>query len=494
MKIVKYFAMMAAMVVALAGCDNGNNGENNNGNDGGLKVTASTSTIYADGKDQVVFSVSLDGEAVDAGEITAYDAVTNNIVPMEGLTFTTTTAGVYEFYFKSGEQKSDNVTITAVDAKLSKLDLSTIEGQEGLSVMATSTVFQRDAEEVYFIVRRDGAVVIDANKIKFWIGDQEITDTDFEMVDYVDANDDLYTLPKYTPTETGVRDIWISYGNTDNHNKPLRITAVDFAIPSRAIDSEPNNTSFAQRIFVNQFTGTGCPNCPYWTAAIKDLKADEQYKDKFVVAAVHNYNNDSQQDGIDKLTIQAPYSSVGNAMGVSSWPTVIFDMRYSHGNGGRTGNRETLQNYINRVQMSACPVGISARSAMEGNTVIVRATVKANKAGEYRVGAWLVEDDLYAPQNNTSQIFDYDFDYHHNVVRIADSQHSGAGQLNYRGYSLGEMSEGQVTDHVFTMEMAEHWRSENCRLVLFVTGGEDNIVLNAIETSSLNHSVSFEYK
>lgn len=494
MKIVKYFAMMAAMVVALTSCDNGDNGENNGSKESELKVTASATTIYADGKDQVVFSVSLAGEAVEASEVTAYEASTNNIVAMEGLTFSTTTAGVYEFYFKSGEHKSENVTITAVDAKLSKLDLSTVEGQEGLSVMATSTVFQRGEEEVYFIVRRDGAVVIDANKIKFWIGDQEITDTDFEMVDYVDANDDLYTLPKYTPAETGVRDIWVSYGNADSHDKPLRITSVDFAIPSRAIDAEPENTSFALRTFVNQFTGTGCPNCPFMTAAIKDLKANEQYKDKFVVAAVHNYNNDSNQEGVDKLAIQPPYSSIGNAMGVSEWPTVIYDMRYSYSNTGRAGNRETLQKYIDRAQMSSAPVGISVRSAMEGITVVVRATVKAAEAGEYRVGAWLVEDDLYGPQNNNSQIFDYDFDYHHNVVRIADSQHTGAGQYNYRGYELGELAAGQVVDHVFTMEMAEHWRSENCRLVLFVTGGENCQVLNAIETTSLNSSVSFEYK
>ena len=112
--------------------------------------------------------------------------------------------------------------ITAVDAKFSKLDLSDVEGQEGLSAMATSTVFQRGEEAVFIIVRKDGKVVNDANKIKFYLNGStdEITDTDFQMVDYVDANDDLYTLPQYTPAETGVRDIWLSSGSANTNNTP----------------------------------------------------------------------------------------------------------------------------------------------------------------------------------------------------------------------------------------------------------------------------------
>lgn len=496
MKIVKYFAMMAAVVATLASCEDPNNGPGG-GQQSTLKATASATTIYADGKDAVSFSVTLDGVPVEAAEVEAYDAKTNNlvVVDMTNLVFKTTTPGVYEFYFKHGENKSNNVEITAVDAKFSKLDLSDVEGQEGLSVMATSTVFQRGQESVFIIVRKDGKVVNDANKIKFYLSGstEEITDTDFQMVDYVDANDDLYTLPQYTPAQTGVRDIWLSYGSANTKNKPVRITAVDFAIPSRAIDTDPENTSFEPRVLVNQYTGTGCPNCPYWSSAIKDLKADEQYKDGFVLAAAHTYNDDSTNPKVDKVTLNAPYSNMPNVFGVSSWPTIVVNMSHSYGNNGRAGNKENLKKFIDNVRLSAPAAGISARSSIEGSTVIARATVKAAQAGEYRVGAWLVEDELYAPQNNSSGIFDYDFDYHESVIRIADSRHDSGGQLRYRGHTLGELAEGQVVDYVFTMELQSHWRAENCRLVFFVTGGEQFNVVNVIETTSLNSSVEFSY-
>lgn len=494
MKIVKYFAMMAAVVATLASCEDPNNGPGG-GQQSTLKATASATTIYADGKDAVSFSVTLDGVPVVAAEVEAYDATNDNVVAMENLTFSTTTPGVYEFYFKHGENKSNNVEITAVDAKFSKLDLSDVEGQEGLSVMATSTVFQRGEESVFIIVRKDGKVVNDANKIKFYLSGstEEITDTDFQMVDYVDANDDLYTLPQYTPAQTGVRDIWLSYGSANTKNKPVRITAVDFAIPSRAIDTDPENTSFTSRVLVNQFTGTGCPNCPYWSSALKDLKADEQYKDAFVLAAAHTFNDDSNQTGVDKVALNSPYANMPSVFGVNTYPTIILNMSHSFGNNGRAANKESLKNFIDNTKLSAPAAGISARSNIEGSTVIARATVKAAKAGEYRVGAWLVEDDLYAPQNNTSNIFDYDFDYHEAVIRIADSNHDSGGQLRYRGHTLGELAEGQVVDYVFTMELKSHWRAENCRLVFFVTGGEQFHVVNAIETTSLNSSVEFSY-
>ena len=496
MKIVKYFAMMAAVVATLASCEDPNDGPGG-GQQSTLKATASATTIYADGKDAVSFSVTLDGVPVEAAEVEAYDAKTNNlvVVDMTNLVFSTTTPGVYEFYFKHGENKSNNVEITAVDAKFSKLDLSDVEGQEGLSVMATSTVFQRGEESVFIIVRKDGKVVNDANKIKFYLSGstEEITDTDFQMVDYVDANDDLYTLPQYTPAQTGVRDIWLSYGSANTKNKPVRITAVDFAIPSRAIDTDPENTSFTSRVLVNQFTGTGCPNCPYWSSALKDLKADEQYKDGFVLAAAHTYNDDMDPKA-DKVALQAPYSNMPNVFGVNTYPTIILNMSHSFGNNGRAANKESLKNFIDNTKLSAPAAGISARSSIEGSTVIARATVKAAKAGEYRVGAWLVEDDLFATQNNSSGIFDYDFDYHEAVIRIADSNHeSSAGIYRYRGYTLGELAEGQVVDYVFTMELQSHWRAENCRLVFFVTGGEQFNVVNAIETTSLNSSVEFSY-
>lgn len=494
MKIVKYFAMMAAVVATLASCEDPNNGPGG-GQQSTLKATASATTIYADGKDAVSFSVTLDGAPVEAAEVEAYDAANDNVVAMENLTFSTTTPGVYEFYFKHGENKSNNVEITAVDAKFSKLDLSDVEGQEGLSVMATSTVFQRGQESVFIIVRKDGKVVNDANKIKFYLSGstEEITDTDFQMVDYVDANDDLYTLPQYTPAQTGVRDIWLSYGSANTKNKPVRITAVDFAIPSRAIDTDPENTSFTSRVLVNQFTGTGCPNCPYWSSALKDLKANEQYKDAFVLAAAHTYNDDMDPKA-DKVALKAPYSNMPNVFGVNTYPTIILNMSHSFGNNGRAANKESLKNFIDNTKLSAPAAGISARSNIEGSTVIARATVKAAKAGEYRVGAWLVEDDLFATQNNSSGIFDYDFDHHEAVIRIADSNHeSSAGIYRYRGYILGELAEGQVVDYVFTMELQSHWRAENCRLVFFVTGGEQFNVVNAIETTSLNSSVEFSY-
>ncbi|MBQ8334684.1 MAG: Omp28-related outer membrane protein, partial [Tidjanibacter sp.] len=101
-----------------------------------------------------------------------------------------------------------------------------------------------------------------------------------------------------------------------------------------------------------------------------------------------------------------------------------------------------------------------------------------------------------ATQANSAQIYDYDFDIHEAVIRIADSRHDSGGQLRYRGHSVGNLEAGQVADHVFTMELDGKWNADNCRLVFFVTAQEDAgvYVANAVETSALNATIEFEYK
>ena len=480
MKIVKYFAMMAAVVATLAGCDGPNEGPNNGG-ESNLKVTASATTIYADGKDAVSFSVTLDGEAVEAGQVSAHDAENDNVVSMENLTFSTNTPGVYKFYFQYNNKKSNTVEITAVDAKFSKLDLSDVEGQEGLNVMATSTVFQRGQEAVFIIVRKDGKVVNDANKIKFYLNGStdEITDTDFQMVDYVDANDDLYTLPQYTPAETGVRDIWLSYGSANTKNKPLRITAVDFAIPSRAIDTDPENTSFEARVLVNQFTGTGCPNCPRLIKVIKDLWANPNYADKFVHIGVHTYDSKDPMYYSEPGFVQA----IG---GVESYPAFVFDFRY-----GGSHSSQTFVAEIDEAQLMPAKAGIAARIQSDGITALARVSVKAAVEGEYCLAAMLVESNIVHAQSGD---LNGDHKVHENALRLADGKNMGS----YIGHSLGTLQAGETAEYLFNMPLKSGWVHPNCHIVFYVTtlgeNGRTYEVTNAVASESLNCTVEFDYK
>lgn len=491
MKIIK---IMAAALAALAmvACgptpDNGPVG----GNEKGLEMTVSTRTIAADGVDGAQFSATYNGEALAASDLVA--KVNGAEAEMPGLKFTTTTPGIYTISFAYGEILSEEFQIEAV--KVGGLDLSPND-EQGLTLRATTTVFQKGVEECLIIVRYKGEV-IDPSKVTFYDLDTN-AEIALESKDVTDVNGSSYKLAIYAPTEVGTRNIWAARnsGPGDSREKPISLTAVDFAIPSRAIDPKPESTSFNKRMFVTQFTGTECGFCPFFIAAIHALGEDPEYGDKFVLAAVHTYSTNDPMYPVD-------YGDIDRSFGVSGYPTVICDMKNSLGNNGYAYNLQQLQSQVNRSLAEPAKAGISAKIDYADGIVVARATVKAAEAGNYRIGAWLVEDDIHGMQYNNGCKEDVDFNTHEAAVRIADSKPEGAG--HYAGHSLGTLAAGEVTDYVFVMEMKQdqsnidnpkkHWKSENCRLIFFVTveSADGTYVTNVVENDNLTQTITFDYQ
>ncbi len=491
MKVLRFIAAALALAMVACGPDNGEGDGEKTDN---FKVVASTYTIAADGTDAVEFTATFNGEALTADNVEAF--VNDTKTQMPGLKFSTNEAGSYTIYFTYGELRSETFLIEAVN--VGGLDLSP-NSEQGLTLRATTTAFQLDVDEVLIIVRYKGEV-IDPSKVTFYdlADNSEIT---FESKDVTDINGDTYKLAIYTANQPGTRSIWAARnsGPGDSREKPVTITAVDFAIPARAIDPKPESTSFNKRMFITQFTGTECGYCPFFIAALKRLSEDDEYNKKYVLAAVHAYNNHDPMFPVDN-------SDIDQTFGVSNYPTVVCDMKYSLNNNGFQTNLSQLKNRINESLKEEAKVGISAKIANDnGNIVVARVTVKAAEEGEYRVGAWLVEDGIYAMQynNNCKEYTDKEFSTHEAAVRIADSKPNG--ENHYAGYSLGKLAAGEIADKVFIMELKEdadtdnaklHWVKENCRLVFFVTVQTSNgtYVTNVVENDNLTQTITFDYK
>lgn len=495
MKIWKFFAAGLAALATIACGPDTEDPQQGGSNKDGLKVTVSTYMIASDGVDAAQFTVSYNGTSLLAEELTI--KINGENAELPGLSFKTTTAGTYNFEFIYKETKSEIFTIEAIN--VGGLDLSPID-QKGLSLAANTTVFQIGVDEVLFTVRYNGEV-IDPSKVTFYDYDSEevITMATKEVTDIHGKN---YNLAVYEATEACAKKIWAARnaGPGDTRNNPIMITAVEFAIPSRALDPQPANTSFVKRSFITQFTGTECGFCPYFIAAFHALKEDAEYKDTFVLAAVHNYSTN------DPMYIQE-VAKVGQSFGVNNWPTVLFNMYEYTGNLSYLSNITWLQARINKDHKTAPLAGISANIAYDGGSYLVaRATVKAAADGNYRIGAWLVEDDIYEMQYNNFNACpkEVDLNTHEAAVRIADSNADGSS--NYLGHPLGNLKAGDTADHVFVMELLQsddidnpkkHWVTENCRLVFFVTvegEGGGYYVTNAVSNDSISQTINFEYQ
>lgn len=481
MKLTKIFAVAVAAMVVLTACRGTEEDNQFQGDGTGFKMTASAGVIYADGSDKVVFTATFDGIVItEASAITAYNKADGNIVPLEALTFTTTEAGEHTFYFTYDKEgtthTSEDIKVVAVVKP--PLDFSDND-EKGLSVTSSHKLFQVGVDEVYLIVRRDGKV-LDAmmdDEVTFYdYNDKPVTMGTKRVTDDNGVEKYMY---RFNPKEAGIYSFWASVKTLNTKDKPVKLTAVDMAIPMAAIDMQPDNTSFTKRSLLFQLTGTACPNCPRMIQAIKRLWNNPDYADKFVHVGVHTYNNTDPMYYREPGFVQA----IG---GVEQYPAYVFDLRYS----GAYGN-QTFLNEIDQAQATPAKAGIAARIQCDGVSALARVSVKAAEEGEYCVAAMLLESNITAIQQGDQT---GECKVHENALRLADGKNRGY----YIGHSLGTLKAGETAEYLFNMPLGSGWIQPNCHIVFYVTtpdeGGRSYFVTNAVASESLNCTVEYDYK
>lgn len=326
-----------------------------------------------------------------------------------------------------------------------------------------------------------------ASNLEVRLGSKRIT----SGVTFFDGDNNQLDLPdmKFTTTKEGVYTIWASYG--DKFSNEVTITAV-VEFPSATeipVDPKPNSTSFVRKVMLTQFTGTGCGFCPFMVNAIKQFPAS--ITKACVLTAAHRFNQD------DPMFINA---ALDQTMAVKGFPTLAVDM---HSLSGYYNYPAIIRGLVqDAIDRESAKVGIAACASYNENSrmVSVKAEVKAAVTGNYRIGAWLVEDGIYGKQFNNGAS-GYDYDTHYNVIRIADSK---VTSTNYTGHYLGEIKAGEKKLYEFdpvTMTLQKDWKAENCRLVIFVTcEGEpsqytmNNWYVNNVVECLLNSAVAYQYK
>ncbi len=486
--------LMAAVCLASVSCTG--SGDDNEGQGGAVfKATVSPSTISADGVDAAVFDVRFRGQRLTADEVTFYNADDNTVVEMPDMKFTTTDPGTYSFYVKyanlapqegeEAEYTSGTLRINAVEGSAGNDEVIDLEpnGQTGLTATVSATVVQAGVDQAVFVIRYDGEVLKEGYTIYDADTNRSIT---LPTVTKTSASGEEYELPYYQATKAEVRSFWVAYKTSNTLKNPVTVTAVDFAIPTRPADPQPGSTSFKRRAMIMQFTGLGCGWCPFMIAALHDVLGEESYGSRAVLGAIHTYGSDPF----------APDEPLESAFGITGYPTVILDMARSLGvYQDPEMNNENLKKAIDASTSEPAKAGIAVRTAVDGNTLVARMTIKAAVNGSFRVGAWVLEDGLSGTQSNYGMPDNgYNFNIHNNVVRKADSRDNGS--TSFAGHDMGQLNAGDTADYMFVITLDSSWKKDNCHLLFFVTAldGSSYTVTNAVATNSLSEAVSFEYE
>ncbi|MBE6231136.1 MAG: Omp28-related outer membrane protein [Bacteroidales bacterium] len=281
---------------------------------------------------------------------------------------------------------------------------------------------------------------------------------------------------KFTADADGTYSFWASYMTFTSNT--VVVKAIPMAVPSNPVDEDKSNTSFRRRVLMTQFTGTGCPNCPYMISALHKVYEKEAYSSK--VVHVSSHTSWASTFYLEK--------DVHGFMGVSGAPWLVADFDKSSKIGAYSDTDRTamdIEYVIDEWYDAQEPMaGIAVNSVLSGKTLAVKALVKAAETAEYRVGAWLLEDDLISEQAGASQEW---MNKHNNVLRIADSEIS---QSNFSGHKLGQIKAGEYSEYVFVMELDPSWQEENLHLAVFITNGG---LVNNVVDCKVGESIGFDY-
>ena len=305
-----------------------------------------------------------------------------------------------------------------------------------------------------------------------------------EDVVFIDGKNNVVDLGPdfvFTTTEAGEYSFWATYKKYNSNT--VTITVVNTPVPQTPEDPQPESTSFVRRVLLTKVTGAGCIACPNMTLALHDFFANNELAKHTVKAEAHTYDG-----GYDPAQLSSFYS-------VSSWPTLIFDWAFSFTPSQNVVTLHAVEEYVKqRYEAEQAKAAIAVNSICENGAITFKVCVKAAESTQYRVGAWLLEDNIQGQQSGVDSrpenAFYHEFD---DCIRIADSKLSSSV---WSGHKLGGIEAGKTAEKMFSWTLKESWKVENLKLCIFVSTPDEagrNYYVNNVIVAPINGMTQFEY-
>ena len=326
------------------------------------------------------------------------------------------------------------------------------------------------------VIRADGQ---SAATFTVMVGETVVT----EGVQFYDGNDKPVELTdmKFTTTVPGVYTFWVSYKT--KFSDKVEVMAMSAMVPVIPTDPKLESSDFHRRSLLIQFTGTGCGYCPLMVNTIRRLASDTSYADKFVHTACHTYND------TDPAYIQ---TNLTGAMGVGAYPSCIFNLDKTTLFQTNTSDA-AIKDYLDKKYDEGARVGVAGACVTDGSQLVLRAGIKAGKAGSYRLAAWVLEDGIVGKQQNymAKDEFGMGFDVHDNCIRAIYGQNASK---DFTGQTFN-LEAGETGDMFVIFNMPSYWVQENLHVVVFASAqdGTTYTVNNCIDIP-VNSSAAFSYK
>lgn len=227
--------------------------------------------------------------------------------------------------------------------------------------------------------------------------------------------------------------------------------------------------NYKRRVLAMDFTGTSCSACPTMTRMIDSYVSSNP--DRLVVIGAH-----VNVPSADPLTIPDGERLAAVAGCAGSAPNMWVDYREVC-SATLTTFRAKVERSINEYP-AVC--GVKIASSLDGQQVKASVSVRFNETGNYKICAALLEDNV----NVSGSVENV---YHHVLRAFATTA---------TGDSLGECVEGQETNKEFTFTNEGAWKTDNCRVAVYVLRetAEGKYYVNNIRECGVGQTADFDYE
>ena len=315
--------------------------------------------------------------------------------------------------------------------------------------------------------------------VTFTVTDAENQDVTSQALIYDEDFNEVGS--QVTFNESGSYSFFATVGSANSNYVSVVVMADVPVVPA---DPQPENFTFNHRAVVIDQTGVNCGYCPNATDQLKTLENTEW----------HKYYNEVTCHAGSYAGGDPGNSAAANALNqfqssmFSGYPCILVNF-YGKPNGyGYNDIIKVLQPY---VQKDGVDVGISLAVTGDESCVYAAAQVKSGVAQEYKITAWLLESNIYSP-NQAGATKDYHKIYN-NAHRNMSHEYS---KTNVQGDSY-TFEANEVKDLAFELEMISNkWKLANMSVLVIVSAKDANGRWEVANSAvcKINKAKEFEYE
>ena len=487
-----------------------------------LILIPDVTTIKANGTDIVSFIVMLDEE--DVTEVASvYIENGDNDYVIENKAFSTEKEGMYEFYATYNDRKSDNVTVEAVvyNLVITPPNKETFRTGEVIAFTAISNYVDDVSTEVELVIIKDGKEqVISGNKFtppsfgKYSIyaryEDKVSKTVDLNIlvatvtlsVDKTELKSSGSDFAQFTVYADGIRvddgEVYVrnAYGDQILPGNRFSTGVFDtYTFYARFQDVKSGNVSvvvyktpFVKQSVVMEVVATWCGFSAEMMEICRNIH-ESDISERILPVSLHRPTSGLVSLDIDADALLTMFNQTGIPLGVMDLDRRLFrninDFENSH---------------VVMKQIHPVTSGVAITSQQNEYSINVTLRVKANEAGNYSVGAMIVEDNvvkgqtIYPGGDKTKSYTDQSF-VHHGVATYIMPNSS-----IYPGILLGSIGGGREITRTFSIDLNRKVvdrtvNYDNCRVVAYVMKFEGSkYYINNSATCPVNGSVGYNHE